>query len=206
MIENTWNDANITKLKRIMITDPFTNECLNLDECADSFGITLTTMRRRIYEMRRNGQLPQFKPTEYHDAYQRPYTEREIKTIAAMLNAGRTTIEVADQMERTKKGIEFLRIKLVDQGRVAPVCKRWSAAEDQFILENIQLDKNGICVNTAWLAHELVRARSGVEHRLTKLRKQHKLPKPTRRGASDPGIEIWLDFKKKWLKQTFKRW
>ncbi|MCY9807060.1 hypothetical protein OXT66_05785 [Lentilactobacillus senioris] len=196
MARNAWDQNHIKKLKRKLILDPDTNEVLNLSECSVEFDIAKTTMRRRIIELRKVGELPKIDKRNQFDEYNRPYSDSELKSISQMFEYGCSNEEVAQRFNRTIKGISFLRSKLIHQNKINYVCQPWSDDEDRWLLDHIELDANNIVSNTQEIVKRSERSKNAIEHRIHKLRVAGKIPSTTKRGASDPGIKRWLDSEK----------
>ncbi|WP_461240792.1 hypothetical protein [Paucilactobacillus sp. N302-9] len=203
---NVWDENKISQLTNLIIMDSYTNECLNVNELAEHFGISVVTMKRRIYELRKIGALPKFDLSNQEHKFGRPYSKWEINTVIHLSKSGYGNKEIGRRISRTAKSVEAVKTRLIRQGKTISYSQRWSKCEDDFLLKNIELDINNICTNTQYLARTISRPKSGVEKRIFRLRQKGKLPLPTRRGASDPGVERWLKFRKDWIKQTFKRW
>ncbi|WP_010010789.1 helix-turn-helix domain-containing protein, partial [Loigolactobacillus coryniformis] len=73
-----------------------TNEVLNVKELARYFDVSKNVITTKVYELRRRGQLPKVDKSLQIDAYQRPYTSRELRFIVGAINADQTCSQVAE--------------------------------------------------------------------------------------------------------------
>lgn len=205
MAHNQWSNPEVIKyLRRSLITDPNTNQILNYPEVAEQFNITVYTLRRRIYKLRRTGFLPPLKLQNQFEEYQRPYSGQEIERIIAMFQAGASVQMVADRFGRTRKGIAWLKSRLITAGQLEYNARPWTRDDEQLLIVNFKSDANCINTNADELAFLLQRSRIAIERRIYKLRADNRLPKPKRLGGSDPNLKERYDYHNKLINFIYK--
>lgn len=205
MAHNQWSNPEvIKKLRSALITDPNTNQVLNYPEVAEQFNISAYTLRRRIYKLRRTGILPPFKLQDQFEEYQRPYSDREIERIIVMFRTGASVQLVAARFGRTKKGITWLKSRLIMAGQLEYNSRPWTRDDEQLLIVNFKSDANWINTNANELAFILQRSRIAIEHRIKKLRDEDRLPKPKRLGGSDLNLAERSDYHRKLMNFIYK--
>lgn len=202
---NRWDDQQIKKLKKHMLTDNFSNEILNMNELAHIFHISKHTMEERICRLIKTGKLPPRRPENRIDTYGRPFNETEDKRIIYLSTRGYTSQEIGNLLDRPKKSIDARRQRLARHGFMRSPNKHWTPEEDQQLIAGFRQDQHGINTNVHELVISLNRSQASIEHRICRLRQQGKLPRVDRRGASDPGVERWLKKRKEILNWIYTR-
>ena len=205
MAHNQWSNPEvIKKLRSALITDPNTNQILNYQEVAEQFNITAYTLRRRIYKLRRTGFLPPLELQNQFEEYQRPYSGQEIERIIAMFQAGASVQMVADRFGRTRKGIAWLKSRLITAGQLEYDARPWTRDDEQLLIVNFKSDANWINTNANELAFILQRSRIAIEHRISKLRNEDRLPKPKRLGGSDLNLKERCEYHNKLISFIYR--
>ena len=181
-----WTEENCKKLvKKIDLAE--TNEVLNTKALAKYFGVSNQAIGKKVWELRQAGRLPKVDKSLQIDAYQRPYTSRELRFIIGAINAGQTCNQVAELLDRTYAGINRQVCNLIRTGQLAPRTTSWSPEQDELIMSTVKLDANGCVDNYPELASALDRSYVVIQRRIYRLRKLGKLPSVT--GPSIRGLE-----------------
>ena len=129
-----------------------TNEVLNLNEMAKKLGRTVQSVRNKVYNLQRDGDLPKVQRELAIDSYKRPWTEKEDKRLLAMRSQGRPYSDIAAELERTENSVSNRVARLVKNKKAQPLLASWSTDKVSVLIENVKFDENGFVCNYDELA------------------------------------------------------
>lgn len=152
-----------------------TNEVLNLQEIAKKLGRTVQSVRNKVYNLQRDGDLPKVQRELAIDSYKRPWTEREDKRLLAMRSQGRPYSDIADELERTEASVSARVARLVKNKKAQPLLASWTTDQISVLIENIKFDENGFVCNYDELARLTGMKWSQVQGKVQRLRRNGKI-------------------------------
>lgn len=152
-----------------------TNEVLNLNEMAKKLGRTVQSVRNKVYNLQRDGDLPKVQRELAIDSYKRPWTEREDKRLLAMRSQGQTYSEIAIELERTVTSISNRAARLIKSNKAKPLSANWTDGQIELLIENIRFDENGFVYNYDELARLTGMKYSQVQGKVQRLRRTGKI-------------------------------
>ena len=152
-----------------------TNEVLNLNEMAKKLGRTVQSVRNKVYNLQRDGDLPKVQRELAIDSYKRPWTEREDKRLLAMRSQGRPHSDIAIELERTEASVSARVARLVKNKKAQPLLASWTTDQTSVLIENIKFDENGFVCNYDELARLTGMKWSQVQGKVQRLRKIGKI-------------------------------
>lgn len=165
-----WTPRELKYVAQKALLDS-TNAVVNVKQMAKYLKRSPTAVNNRITKLRKEGILPQIDPDKAIDTDRRPYSEREIKRVEAMLENGSTAKEIGDSLDRTESAIRGLIFRLRKKGVMdARSNELWEQHEEDYLVINIRFDEHGYTTNTVELANFLNRSVKSVSRKISKLR------------------------------------
>lgn len=152
-----------------------TNEVLNLNEMAKKLGRTVQSVRNKVYNLQRDGDLPKVQRELAIDSYKRPWTEREDKRLLAMRSQGQQYSDIAAELERTEASVSARMARLVKNKKAQPLLASWTTDQISVLIENIKFDENGFVCNYDELARLTGMKWSQVQGKVQRLRRTGKI-------------------------------
>lgn len=152
-----------------------TNEVLNLQEMAKKLGRTVQSVRNKVYNLQRDGDLPKVQRELAIDSYKRPWTEREDKRLLAMRSQGQQYSDIAAELERTEASVSARVARLVKNKKAQPLLASWTTDQISVLIENIKFDENGFVCNYDELARLTGMKWSQVQGKVQRLRRTGKI-------------------------------
>lgn len=169
-----WTTKEIQYLiKNALLAE--TNEVLNLQEIAKKLNRTVQSVRNKVYNLQRDGDLPKVQRELAIDSYKRPWTEREDKRLLAMRNQGQTYLEIANELERTVTSVSNRAARLIKNNKAKPLIASWTADQISVLIDNVKFDENGFVHNYEELARLTGMKYSQVQGKVQRLRKTGKI-------------------------------
>ncbi len=169
-----WTTKEIQYLiKNALLAE--TNEVLNLQEMAKKLNRTVQSVRNKVYNLQRDGDLPKVQRELAIDSYKRPWTEREDKRLLAMRNQGQTYLEIANELERTVTSVSNRAARLIKNNKAKPLIASWTADQISVLIDNVKFDENGFVHNYEELARLTGMKYSQVQGKVQRLRKTGKI-------------------------------
>lgn len=153
-----------------------TNEVLNIPELAKKLQRSEKAVSKRIYLMRKDGELPKVERDRSFDSKGRPWTASEEKRLIAMHKQGASYQEIADALGRTKLACANKGAKLTKSGKLKiPKKCSWSQQDIEKLIRNIQFDENGYVSNYTDLSRLLGKRYEQITQKVSLLRKDGRI-------------------------------
>lgn len=169
-----WTTKEIQYLiKNALLAE--TNEVLNLREMAKKLNRTVQSVRNKVYNLQRDGDLPKVQRELAIDSYKRPWTEREDKRLLAMRSQGQTYFEIANELERTVTSVSNRAARLIKNNKAKPLSASWTADQITVLIDNVKFDENGFVHNYEELARLTGMKYSQVQGKVQRLRRTGKI-------------------------------
>lgn len=166
----TWTTKEIQHLKKNSLFAE-TNEVLNISEMAKKLKRSPAAVSKKIYDLRRNGDLPKIDRANAFDSKGRPWNVSEDKTLIAMKKNGATHSEIAEALDRSVTSINARSNRLIKKSKIRPVSTRWRFEDEKNLLENVTFDENGFVNNYPELARITGKRYEQVQAKVQRMRK-----------------------------------
>ncbi|MFG5564349.1 helix-turn-helix domain containing protein [Enterococcus faecalis] len=142
-----WTTKEVAYVKRTALLAE-TNEVLNIKEMAKRLDRTVQSVRNKIYNLQRSGEMPSIDKSKQFDTKGRHYSKEEDKRIISMYKAGATYKEIAEALERGEISVtshiyKLRKDKKLKVQKVSP----WTEEQTLKLLENVSFDDNGFVNN-----------------------------------------------------------
>lgn len=180
----TKDDERLLCSEVILAAD--TSELLNCEELATMLKRTPESIRHKITRFRRSGKLPKYDPMNQIEKQGSYYSERESNMIRHLSKTHSAT-EVAAITGRTVSAINNF---FSHRGylRRPP---RWTADEEQLLIDRITFDNYGITNNYSELCYLLNHDKNAIYAKVKELRAKGKLPPAKRSGMSEQELAAY---------------
>lgn len=169
-----WTTKEVAYVKRTALLAE-TNEVLNIKEMAKRLNRTVQSVRNKIYNLQRSGEMPSIDKSKQFDTKGRPYSKEEDKRIISMYKAGATYKEIAEALERGEISVtshiyKLRKDKKLKVQKVSP----WTEEQVLKLLENVSFDDNGFVNNHNELMRLTNKQYGQVTRKIYDLRKKEK--------------------------------
>ncbi|MGV3085140.1 helix-turn-helix domain containing protein [Enterococcus dispar] len=164
-----WTTKEIQYLKKNALLAE-TNEVLNIKEMANKLNRTTQSVRNKIYNLQRDGDLPKVNRELAIDSFKRPWIPEEDKRLLAMRKQGATHSEIAVALGRTEIAVGNRVARLMKSKRTTSLAAKWTEEKIQLLIDNISFDENGYVSNYDDLSRLTGMKYSQVQGKVTRLR------------------------------------
>ncbi|MHC5373604.1 helix-turn-helix domain containing protein [Enterococcus sp. LJL120] len=166
-----WTTKEIEYIKKNALLAE-TNEVLNVAELAKKLNRSERAVAKKIYLLRKEGELPKVNRENAIDSHGRPWSKDEEKRLIAMRKRGATYQEIAEALNRTEKTCAAKGAKLITKGKLKSNRASWSHEDVEKLSANIKFDENGYVENYSELSNLLGKNYQQLTQKVTNLRKQ----------------------------------
>ena len=105
-----WTTKELQKLIGMWLRE------MEVKDICKHFQIAPTGLNKLIQRLRKNGvPLPLRKKGHKPDRYNKPWTQEEVETVVRMRNAGSSTSDIADALERSFYGAQGMILRLKNE-------------------------------------------------------------------------------------------
>lgn len=142
----SWTTKEIDYVKHNALLAE-TNEALNIKEMAKKLDRSQASVKSRVYNLQRNGDLPKVDKSKAFDSKGRPWNKEEDKKLIAMKKRGATHVEIAAELERSVTSVNSRSHRLKQEKKIKSNRTKWTDEEVALLSDNITYDENGFVNN-----------------------------------------------------------
>lgn len=170
MRNRKWTDQEVLLLKKKVTFDEqgLTN---NAPELSILFGREVGAIYRRVYRLRKEGELPDIYYDDPICPIRRNYTIREDRFIANAFKSGAPVKEIAEMLDRSKESVYARIVKLRNLQIIDYRRKNWSEKECTLLVAHSKFDQYGYLRNVNELMRLTDRSRNAVFKKIELMRK-----------------------------------
>ncbi len=184
MAGKAWTTKEVAYVRKNALLAE-TNEVLNVPQLAKKLDRTVAATTAKIYELRRDGELPPLEREKAFDSKGRPWIPEEEKRLVSMHKQGNTVVEIADALGRSKPSCAAKINRLLENGKIKKKKKEsWTEKQVELLLESIEFDSNGYVSNYTKLAKVTGKQYAKVVRKVNRLRKEGRIPTNVKPGTT----------------------